>query len=46
MLQAENIDPGRAIVMAALIIAAVWIMHPPRVYASVYNVPPMPEPKA
>jgi len=47
MLQAETIDPGRAIVIAALILAAVWMTHPPSIV--VYGdtiLPPLPEPKA
>ena len=46
MLQAETIDPGRAIVIAALILAFAWITHPPHIHTGVVNVPPMPEPKA
>lgn len=45
MLQAETIDPGRAIVMAALILAFAWITHPPRVVVYGDTILP-PDPKA
>lgn len=42
----NEIDPGRAIVLAALILAVAWITHPPHVHCNVVNMPPAPEPKA
>lgn len=44
----NEIDTGRAIIIAALIIGMVWMHYPPRMYTSVYNAPPLlpPEPMA